>query len=633
MRPPRLLFPVLLALLIPAVPCAGQIPTPNDPSRVLILYDQNEADSNRNNVGDSEEIARLYAGVRNVPAANLLGLDISIQHYYYSGSTAWAQIWKDMIQPLQAKLVKLGTDNIDTILLSFGVPYRFNIPGATSFATRAIDNFISVPFSLGTETGHTLPSSWWGNTYFESSPGRLPDQGRFNHKTHSFGGKPLYLVSRLDGPAVDAARELIEGARYAEQYLSPLPGHYNGFGYVDTRYGLYSSTLLDGYPFGYGSYSSADKCIAFGKRFIETSGLALKWETTGKEIGETGAVYHDSTPAQTASRAMFYTGWYNYRAYHDVWNWLPGSVACDLNSNSIQNFHTTYDKAFLTMAFSRGLSAGAGVIAEPYLSGHYRPEVLLYFLLQGYTWAEAASLSNPALGWVCVQIGDPLYSPFRAGRKPVQDTWQPPAPRLSVEVEAGGTARVVADLDTLGREPDLVTAKVVYGTTPVPDTTVPHDSIYRVRKPVMLTSLTSDTLYYYRVEVRDPAGLTTGAGPSIFFSTPAEPVRAHIHPTQVLVKSGSPFTLNFTFKCKPDLSHLDALRIDLIDEQTRKTYDATPLVLIYHSTYLTSADLDTLTLWITLPAVLPPGKYTFKTTVSQKGKNHIAASTVTLQAP
>jgi len=65
----------------------------------------------------------------------------------------------------------------------------------------------------------------------------------------------------------------------------------------------------------------------------------------------------------------------------------PGSVACDLNSNSIQNFHTRYDLAFLTAAFRRGLTAGAGVIAEPYLSGHHRPEVV-----GGLSEAEAAGL-------------------------------------------------------------------------------------------------------------------------------------------------------------------------------------------------------------------------------------------------
>ena len=630
-RPTVRLFCLSVAFLSAlSIGLEAQATTPDDPGRVLVVYDLNQPDTNGNNIGDSEEIARLYAAARKVPAANLLGLPISTAQWYYSGSAAWTQLWDDIIQPLQNALNARGVNNIDTILLCHGLPYRFVIPNTTSYSTRAIDNLVAAPFSLGTRSQHTLPTFKWANPYFESSPTRTPDIGRFNHLQFTFLGQPLYLVSRLDGPTVHAARELIEGARYGERYLSTLPGYYNGFGYVDTRYGQYSSTLLDGYPFEYGSYQNADKCIAYGTRMVEGASLILKWEPTGKEIGEAGAVFHDSTPALTAPQALFYAGWYNYRAYHDVWEWIPGSVACDLNSNSIQNFHTTYDLAFLTMAFQRGLTAGAGVIAEPYLSGHHRPEVMLHYMLQGFTWAEAATLANPALGWVCVQMGDPLYAPFRAGRIPARDVTPPPPPYLHVDVEGSGQARIVADLDTRQTEPDLVTARVDYGLSSGLGQFVDHDKVYRVRKEVPLTSLTEDALYHFQIALKDPAGLGRTDGPFVFFSTPADPVRTHVAPARTEVKPNELFTLTFVFAAEPDLKQVDGLKIELVDEQRQITYDVTLLVQVYHSTFATSPDHDTVAVWITLPAVLPSGTYTFQSTIKSGTRQHVAKGVVVI---
>jgi uncharacterized protein (TIGR03790 family) len=609
---------------------AGQATTPDDPGRVLILYDLNEADGNGNGVGDSLEIALTYARVRGVPTENLLGLKVSTAHFYYSGTNAWTDFWNDILGPLQAKLNAVGTGAIDTLLVSYGVPYRITVPGVSSHATRAIDNLIAIPFSVGGPSGPAVPGSWWTNPYFETSPSRPPDMGRFSHATHSFSGKPLYLVSRLDGPDVHAARELIEGARYGERYFSPQPGYHRGFGYIDTRYGKYSSAFLDGYPFGYSTYQTADQCMAFGQRFVQAAGLPLKWEPTGAEIGEAGAVYHDNTPALTAPNALFYAGWYNYNRYLDVWDWLPGSVACDLNSNSIQNLHTTTSGTFLPSAFRRGLTAGAGVIAEPYLTGHHRPEVLLYFVLNGYTFAEAACLSNPALAWVSVQMGDPLYAPTRAGRTPIQDKTPPPPPRLAVTVKGNGDADVIADLDTFGREPDLVTMKVDYGVDRAMTRSEDHDKVYRVRKTVPLTSLAPDSLYYYRTEVRDPAGLTTASLRYVFFSTPAAPVRTHVAPAVVQVKRNQNFSLDIVYVVNPDLTSLDGWKVELIDPQ-KITYDITFLIYYAIIEANIAAERNTIALHVLLPAVLPAGSYTIKSTVTSGTNLHTASATVTIQ--
>jgi hypothetical protein len=53
-----------------------------------------------------------------------------------------------------------------------------------------------------------------------------------------------------------------------------------------------------------------------------------------------------------------------------------------------------------------------GSVYEPFLS--LTPHIHLFFgaLFQGYTFAEAAYMSQPVLSWTITVVGDPLYTPF-----------------------------------------------------------------------------------------------------------------------------------------------------------------------------------------------------------------------------
>src|SRR5208282_5633534 len=92
-----------------------------------------------------------------------------------------------------------------------------------------------------------------------------------------------------------------------------------------------------------GSIGALDQAVAYGEHWVAASGLVLKWENSGnsdQSIGQAGQVYSDGTLAMTAPRALLYGGWYNYERYNDVWDWLPGSVACDLDSGSLAWIHS-----------------------------------------------------------------------------------------------------------------------------------------------------------------------------------------------------------------------------------------------------------------------------------------------------
>ena len=101
-----------------------------------------------------------------------------------------------------------------------------------------------------------------------------------------------------------------------------------------------------------------------------------KWTCDRK----TGSYVQRRKPRLEGATGSLLRGWYNYGNYNDVWEWLPGSVACDLNSGP------TFGRGY-----SSGASAASYVIGEPYRTGRQHPDVLLYYLLNGYSFDASDS--------------------------------------------------------------------------------------------------------------------------------------------------------------------------------------------------------------------------------------------------
>ncbi len=606
MRAPFLVLTALLALpsFLPS-----QSTTPDDPRRVLVLYSQGWPDTNGDGVGDSKEVALYYAKARGVPSRNLLALPISGTRRYWSGTKGWAEFHDKLVTPVKKALQTLGPANIDTLLFCYGVPYYIYTPLANR-RLRAVDSLMAVPDKLGTRTSWPIPSWWSSNTYLEFSPSVPPDLGRFSHAAFSFFGAPLYLTARIDGVTPEAAKDLVDGAIYAEKHLGKGAGYLWGRAYVDTRFGYFSDTFLkQNYPFGYSSYKSADECMAFGKFFPPTVGFTTYWEASGKEIGEQGARWRDGSPALAAPRALLYGGWYNYNQYHDVWDWLPGSIACDLNSNSIKNFHRANPGTFLGSALARGLTAGSGVVGEPYLSGHPRPEVLLYYVTRGFTWAEASMVSDPALFWMGVHMGDPLYAPFRKGAKRVPDQTPPGAPLVKVAARNGASAVLDLRIPRRPADPDLCVFQVDYGPTPALGSRVPFGKAFKGDLPVTLSNLPDLPGFYFQVEARDPAGLSSKS-PLLALcprSFQAADVRASVSPAAV--PYGKPLTARFAVSALPGLASLKSFKIEM--EGMGYRFDVTWAVLASSTEIALGPREETLLFALKAPALLPRGTYKF----------------------
>ncbi|OGS36167.1 MAG: hypothetical protein A2293_04605 [Elusimicrobia bacterium RIFOXYB2_FULL_49_7] len=498
----------------------------DDPSRVLVIYRTNQSDADGNGQSDSKDLAEYYQAKRGIPAANLLGVSTPAEEMYHPASTL-NNFYANFVTPLRNKLTELGETEINFIVLCKGIPYRMASKSSGS-AVYPVGQQIAAIWAIGNDSASSTIGSVGSNPMYESSPGVGSDKGAFNHDTYKiYNGTNMYLVTHLNGSSFQNSKELVDRALYAEKYLYPdssgTLGYYSPVGYVDTRYGYYNpDSLLAHYPVGYGSYGTADKDMSMGKRYIEQAGFKCRWEYSGSEIGESAALFQDgATSALTAPNAIFYGGWYNFMQYRtNTWTWMPGALACDLNSNSFSSTYSVY--SFGSMAMVEGATAVSGVIDEPYLNGHTQPEKFLYYIMQGANYAEIAYHSDPRLGWKTWNVGDPLYRPLAVDKTPVVDDVPPPAPAIAEAVPGDdfSTRNFIISINTNGLDPDLVLVKLEYGETDAYGTTVDYSRFYRMKHTIALTGLTTDMTYHYRVTLKDPMGNETATEDLMFTTSP-----------------------------------------------------------------------------------------------------------------
>jgi uncharacterized protein (TIGR03790 family) len=504
---------------------AAQAPASITPSRVLVVYNANWGDGDEDGVGDSLQVANYYANKRGVPAANLLGLGITLNFgpIRYDVSE-YGRFYSEMIQPIRNKLDALGPTNIDVIVLCYGVPYNLGSEtSGTGFI--AIDNVL---MALNNWSPSSNDIQRRNNPYVATNPTFETDRPRFTHQSYKISGQDMYLVARLDGLSALRAENLIDQALYAERYLAAGSGLFNGNIYVDNLNGPYSDVQLSALSVvalgSFSNYDAADANIAYAEHYVAGTGLPLKWENAGGSlsIGQPGATYHDGTSALTAPRALMYGGWYNAAQYFDVFEWLPGAVGCDLNSGSMLSMREGF--GWGAAALAHGATAVCGVLGEPLLSGHPRPNVLLYYMLKGYTFAEASTLASRNVGWMAINIGDPLYAPFKP-KTAVVDTRLPAiAPGFpKVRTAADAAARTIEVRLDDAVEPETARIVIDYGlSTAYGATADPGPGFYR-SAAIVLSGLQTAATYHYRVRMTDPVGNTSTSGDFIFSTGGAPP--------------------------------------------------------------------------------------------------------------
>jgi len=510
-----------------------------DTNRILVVYNTSwTADDDQNGVQDSLQLTDYYINYRGIPTNHVLGVDTRTSYYYDTHE----HFYEQLVTPIKDKLTTLGPTNIDVILLIYGVPYR--TPKSSS-GNICVDNCLMAINRITTNNNMT---GWKSNPYRELNPTFYSDQGHFDHSIHKYSGQDVYIVCRLSAPNQPwGVINQLEQIRYAEKYLNT--NGYKGCVYVDSRHGPYTDAALSVTSIvmsgSYSSYGNGDMNMAYGEHYVLDSALPLKWEnkTGDYEIGEPNALF------QVATNALFYEGWYNYGRYIDAFEWLPGSIGCDLNSDSASGMRS--GRAWVGGAFQQGLSCGLGVIGEPYLTGHQRPNIMLYYILQGYTFAEASMLSTPYMEWMCSNLGDPLYAPLRPKALYTDTSYPVLSDGYPAVTNIGRTnATIIFQIEYTNAEPEVVTPIVSYGLTPDCPLTNTSRKGYWIYNEFNLNGLSSGTTNYYRITLIDPVGHTTNSAVYSFETLNESPTAAF---TMDAATGTAPFVITFDASSSSDI--------------------------------------------------------------------------------
>ncbi|MBI2900592.1 MAG: TIGR03790 family protein [Planctomycetes bacterium] len=202
----------------------------------------------------------------------------------------------------------------------------------------------------------------------------------------------IYVVSRLDGPGVEAARALVDNAIFGETY------GVGGVCLLDTR-GLKQD----------GSYGGID---------VEMREIAKVYERFGFEFR-----HDDAEPVVklgTHPNQAHYWGWYagDVQATPDF-RFVRGAVGAHLHSFSAGVLRSA-DKTWTGPLVDRGIAGTCGTVYEPLSVGFPFGTVFLDRFFRGYTFGESMQMANMYTSWMAVFVGDPLYAPYAKGMKEAQ---------------------------------------------------------------------------------------------------------------------------------------------------------------------------------------------------------------------
>jgi uncharacterized protein (TIGR03790 family) len=374
-------------------------------------------------VPGSLEIAERYAAARAVPKDQLLRLKTSAAE-----RIPRAEFERDIQAPIVKWLAANSRqDRILYIVLTRGIPLRIAGTGGRNGTVASVDSELALLYRR--MTGATaLPTGPISNPYFAGTAG-IETLKPFSHAAHD-----IYLVTRLDGFSVEDALALIDRG------LSPAK---------DGR------ILLDGMP---ASRDVRGEWFETAAARLRTAGLGdrVVHETTSRALqNQTGVLGYYSWGSNDPSITMRTPGL----------AFVPGALAAMFLSTDARTFtqppagwapgRPSGSRAFAGSSQSliadlvrSGATGIAGQVAEPYLDGAIRPDILFPSYMAGFNLAEAFYSAMPSVSWQTVVVGDPLCAPFRTTAVAAGDIDPPIDP--DTELPALFSARRLAALGVRG---------------------------------------------------------------------------------------------------------------------------------------------------------------------------------------
>jgi uncharacterized protein (TIGR03790 family) len=386
---------------------------------------------------ESVAIARHYADVRGVPAANIIALRMPVEE-----TISWKEFVATIWQPLEAELVKKGWidaipmdvfddvgrreyavsgHRIAALVLCRGVPLRIANDPALYKEVEPLTGHPELRTNQGavdSELSLLAQSDYPINAY-------VVNPLFHNVQPTDYAREQVVKVSRLDGPAAADALHLVDLAVQAER--SGLLGR----AYVDIA----------------GPHESGDLWLADAASNIRSLGFDLTVDRSPTTFPATARI---DAPA-------LYLGWYtpdlNGPFSLPGFRFPPGAIAVHIHSFSAHTLRSA-SEGWCGPLLARGAAATVGNVYEPYLEYLHRPDLLMEALARGDDLVDAAYYALPVLSWQSIVVGDPLYRPFKVPlAAQLQDLSALPAPLAGYAV-----IRQMNLLDAAGRQEDAVAA-------------------------------------------------------------------------------------------------------------------------------------------------------------------------------
>ena len=373
----------LLLLLFAGLSCAARAEPALAPATIVVF---------NSNDRESGELAKFYAQKRGIARDHVVGLacsrdeEISREEYDRTIARPLREIfgerkWWTLRDAGDAAPAVTG-NRIRFVALIRGMPlkvraaeaYPGDKPGNGPIGNRndaSVDSEIATLSRFAPEISGAV-----SNPYFQSYRpiAEIPDSA-------------VMLVCRLDAPSAQTVRRMITDAVEAE------------------KTGLWGRAFVDG-------AANTGSGLEMGDRWLREVVQQLGKVGVPTVFDNAPAVFADGYPI---SDCALYYGWYSDRVVgpfaQPSFRFAPGAVAVHIHSFSAS---TVRDPAahWVAPLLTQGAAATLGNVYEPYLQLTTNLSILNDRLLHGFTFAESAYMGTPAVSWMTVMIGDPLYRPY-----------------------------------------------------------------------------------------------------------------------------------------------------------------------------------------------------------------------------
>lgn len=355
----------ILLILIVAAPLFAQTAD----NVLLILNDVNPV---------SADVGNYYARKRGIPTSNILRIKTSADD-----NITRDEFERQIELPIRLWLTRnFAQDRILYIVLTKGIPLRIIGTDGKDGTAASVDSELTLLYRK--LMGQTVPQAGQvPNPYF------LGDAPPTQAKQFSHAEQDIYLVSRLDGYNIEDIRALIDR------------------GFAPSKEG---SIVLD------------------AKGSPETKG-DIWLQQTADQLAKAGfkdrIIFDKSKTVLTGTKKVL--GYYSWgtndpeiRIRRFDFEFVPGALAGMFVSTDGRTFKESAANAasgawesLAADLIREGITGISAHVAEPFLEGAVRPDILFPAYLSGYNLVESYYLAMPYLSWQTVVVGDPLCAPFR----------------------------------------------------------------------------------------------------------------------------------------------------------------------------------------------------------------------------